>query len=128
VVTSPEPTAVTDGYAVIKAISREKGFGRVRLLVNLVHDRTDARRVADRVQMVSRRFLGIEVDWLGHIVWDDLVRHAVRKKRPFFLEHPRAPATQCVRAIAEKLSGEQPAAAAGGFFKRFASAVYGVLS
>jgi flagellar biosynthesis protein FlhG len=128
VVTSPEPTAITDGYAVIKAISREKGFGRIRLLVNLVHDRAEARRVTDRIQMVARRFLGIEVDGLGHIVWDDFVRHAVRRKRPFLLEHPRSPASLCVRAIAEKILGERPAIPSGGFFKRFASAIHGVLS
>jgi flagellar biosynthesis protein FlhG len=127
VVTCPEPTAITDGYAVVKAISREKGFGRIRLLVNLVHDRAEARRVTERIQMVARRFLGIEVDGLGHIVWDDAVRHAVRRKRPFILEHPRSPASLCVRAIAEKISGERPAAGAGGFFKRFASAIHGVL-
>jgi MinD-like ATPase involved in chromosome partitioning or flagellar assembly len=62
------------------------------------------------------------------MVWDDLIRQAVRRKRPFLLEDPRAPASLCVRAIAEKICGERPAVGSGGFFKRFASAIQGVLS
>jgi len=128
VVTCPEPTAITDGYAVIKAISREKGFGRIRLVVNLALDTGEALRVAERIQMVSRRFLGIEVDYLGTILQDDQVRLAIRRKRAFFLEFPRCPASGCMRALAEKILGEEPTVKSRGFFKRVASAIHGVLS
>jgi flagellar biosynthesis protein FlhG len=127
VVTCPEPTAITDGYAVIKAVSREKGFGPIRLVVNLAHDSIEALRVAHRIQTVSRRFLGIEVDYLGHVLSDEMVRYAVRRKRPFFLEYPACPATACVRALAEKVLGEEPAIRSRGFFKRFVSQIQGVL-
>jgi flagellar biosynthesis protein FlhG len=128
VVTAPEPTAITDGYAVIKAISREKGFGRVRLLVNLARDPAEAAKVTQRIQLVARRFLGIEVDGLGHVVADDHVRLAVRRKRPFFLEFPDSPAAGCLRAIAARISGDEPALRPSGFFKRFASALQGASS
>src|SRR5437867_4661272 len=128
VVTCPEPTAITDGYAVIKAVSREKGFGPIRLVVNLAHDSMDALRVAQRIQTVSRRFLGIEVDYLGHILSDEMVRYAVRRKRPFFLEYPACTATACMRALAEKILGEEPVIRSRGFFKRFVSQIQGVLS
>jgi len=128
VITTPEPTAITDGYAVIKAISREKGFGRIRLVINLVSDANEAARVTERIQMVSRRFLGIEVDYLGYILQDDQVRWATRRKRPLLLEFPKSPAAQCVRALGEKILGEEPGGRARGFFKRFASAIHGVLS
>ena len=128
VVTTPEPTSITDGYAVVKAISREKGAGRVRLVVNLSNGSAEAARVFERIQAVSRKFLGTEVSFLGHIVSDDQVRQAVRRRRPFYLENPRSPASQCVRGLAEALVGDATAVRNVGFIKRFASAIGGVLS
>ncbi len=128
VVTTPEPTSITDGYAVVKAISREKGAGRIRLVVNLSNGSAEAARVFERIQAVSRKFLGTEVSFLGHIVSDDQVRQAVRRRRPFYLENPRSPASQCVKGLAEALVGDATAVRSVGFIKRFASAIGGVLS
>jgi len=125
VVTTPEPTAITDAYALIKAVAREKGHGRIRLVVNQAIDRTDAGRVSERIRAVARRFLGIEVDNLGYILRDDRVPAAVRRRRPFVLDTPRTPASVCIRAIAERLLGEPPPAPRGptGFLERFAGTI-----
>jgi flagellar biosynthesis protein FlhG len=113
VVTTPEPTAITDGYALIKTVSREKGHGRIRLIVNQARNRLESGRVSERLRLVSRRFLDLEIDNLGHILNDEHVALAVRKRRPFVLEYPRCPASDCVRSIAERLlvsSGNEPSA------------------
>jgi flagellar biosynthesis protein FlhG len=128
VVTTPEPTAITDGYAVIKAISRQKGFGRIRLAVNQALSPGEAQRVSERVRLVARRFLGIEVDCLGHISADEHVGRAVRRKCPFVIQFPRCQATEDLRAIAERVYEEEPAPAASGFLKRFSRVINGVLS
>ncbi len=114
VVTTPEPTAITDGYALVKAIAREKGHGRIRLVVNQALDRVEAGRVSERLRAVSRRFLGIEVDNLGYVLLDERVRAAVRRRKPFVLETPRAPAAVCIRGIAERILGEPALAPAAG--------------
>jgi len=125
VVTTPEPTAVTDGYALIKAIAREKGAGRIRLVVNQARDRAEAGRVSERLRIVSRRFLGIEVQDLGYVLSDEEVRTAVRRRRPFALEATRSPAAVCVRAIAERILEETrvPSPGGRGFLQRFAAAI-----
>ncbi len=128
VVTIPEPTAITDGYAVIKAVSREKGSGRIRLIVNQSLNRADALRVSDRIRMVSKRFLGIEVDDLGFVPADPRVGQAVRQKRPFVLEYPKCPASKCMRSIAERIVGEGTTSARTGFFRRVARAAHSLLS
>jgi flagellar biosynthesis protein FlhG len=127
VVTTPEPTAITDGYALIKAIAREKGAGRIRLVVNQASDRMEAGRVSERLRAVSRRFLGIEVDNLGMVLQDERVRQAVRKRRPFLLDAPRCPASACLRAIAERMLGETPVRplGEGSFLQRFAAVLGG---
>ena len=128
VVTAPEPTAITDGYAAIKAISREKGFGRVRLVVNMAGDPKEARQVSVRVQAVARRVLGIDVDYLGHVVHDTHVPLAVRRRRPLLREYPHAPASVCIRDLGQRLLGEEVPRRSRGFFKRFASALHGIMS
>ncbi|MEM7235220.1 MAG: MinD/ParA family protein, partial [Planctomycetota bacterium] len=74
-------------------------------------DRQEASRVSDRIRSVSRRFLDLEIEHLGHLPYDDHVRHAVRRKRPFILEFPHAPASECARAVADRLlEGESSSA------------------
>ena len=128
VVTTPEPTAIVDGYQFIRTMSQQKGFGRIRLVVNQARNPFEAGKVSGRIQMVARRFLRIEVDSLGYVLADEHVGLAVRQKRPFVLGFPRCPASQCVRAIADRIYGEEPVVPASGFFKRFAKALQGVLS
>jgi len=103
VVTTPEPTAMTDGYALIKTVSREKGYGRIRLVCNQAFDRLEAGRVCARIREVSMRFLDLEVENLGYVLADERVSRAVRRRRPFFLEYPHCPASDCVLTIAERL-------------------------
>jgi flagellar biosynthesis protein FlhG len=95
----------------------------VRLIVNQANDRTEAGRVADRLRMVSRRFLGLEVDTLGHLLVDERIRMAVRRRRPFVVEFPRGPGALGIRQICERVLGENRPRPKQGFFKRFAEAI-----
>lgn len=128
IVTTPEPTAIADAYAVVKALFLEKGAGRVRIIVNMANSATEAQRVYERLQTVARRFLGLELSFLGHIPADDQVRQAVRRKQPFLLEHPGSPASLGVKAIAEKILGESAGIRSPGFMKKFANTIHGVVS
>jgi flagellar biosynthesis protein FlhG len=127
VVTIPEPTAITDGYVVIKAVSREKGSGRIRLIVNQSLGPADARRVSERIRTVSRRFLGIEVDDLGFVQADPRVGMAVRRKRPFVLEYPRCPASKCMREISGRIAGGSDTERSRGFLRKVGRTVGGLL-
>ena len=123
VVTTPEPTAITDGYAMIKTASRQKGCGPIRLIVNQAGDRTEAGKVAERLRMVSRRFLGLDVDTLGYVLHDERVGLSVRRRRPFILEFPRGPGAGGIREICGRVLGETRRPVKKGFFRRFAEAV-----
>lgn len=119
VVTTPEPTAMTDAYGMIKALA---AFGRpldVCLVVNMVTSEAEGRGVFDRMNRVSRTFLDRTLDYGGAVPTDDAVREAIRHRVPFTLYAPDAPATIAVQALARTLLGMKPLpAAAGGFFSR----------
>src|SRR5437588_11081407 len=88
VVTTPEPTAITDAYAVVKVISRDGAVHRVSLLVNQVRAPAEARIVYDRIAKVARQFLNISVFDAGYIPADDNVAMAVRRRGPFSTAFP----------------------------------------
>lgn len=103
VVATPEPTSLTDAYALIKLLSRECLGSNMRLLCNQVRDEKEALSVSLKVQAVCERFLGRSVDYAGFVPYDNHVAKAVRKRRPFLFEFPRCEASQSIRSLAQSL-------------------------
>lgn len=122
VVTTPEPTAVADGYATIKSLVQRKYAGRICSLVNQALDRDEARQTYQRISTVARQFLATTVVDAGYVVADAKLREAVRRREPLVLAYPRSPAADCLTALARKLrSGDVPLTGRQGFFKRVAN-------
>jgi len=106
VVTTPEPTAITDAYAVIKVMHRQENHQsdrRVSLLVNMARNPHEAAAVYERISKVARQFLGVGLLDAGHILEDPAVRQAVRQRVPFTLSAPDSPASRCVSQLAARL-------------------------
>jgi flagellar biosynthesis protein FlhG len=119
IVTTPEPTAITDAYAVVKVISRDGGDRRLSLLVNQARSQMESRVVFDRIAKVAKQFLGVDVLEAGYVPADENVPQAVRRRTPFVLGTPKCPASQCIAQLAMRL--EQGVGArldSGGFFSR----------
>ena len=119
VVTTPEPTAITDAYAVVKVISRDNAIRRISLLVNQSRSLGEARIVHERIAKVARQFLGVSLFDAGSIPDDDQVSTAVRKRTPFVLLAPRCAASQAMSQLAMRLEqGVATAVQDSGFFNR----------
>ncbi len=117
VVTTPEPTAITDAYAVIKVISRDGMDRRVSLLVNQVRHVTEGRMVYERVAKVAKNFLGLNVLDAGHVVSDEHVKRAVLQRMPFLLASPRCGASFCIAQLAMRFE-QGISLPEDGFFQR----------
>lgn len=120
VVATSEPTAITDAYAVIKTLTRQRGSVDVRLLVNMVHDRSEGKAVFERIGAVCERFLRLSPRYAGHVVSDPHVPHSVRQRRPFVIESPRSPAALCIQAVAQRLDRHAAAPHGNGLLRRMA--------
>jgi flagellar biosynthesis protein FlhG len=128
VVTMPEPTAVVDAYAVIKMLSREADHGDLFILINQASGREEAERFAGGISVTANKLLNAYVDKLGYVVADPRVGQAVRRRRPFLLAYPGCPASDCVRAIAERVAlqtGRPREAERPSFMRRLLSAFTG---
>jgi flagellar biosynthesis protein FlhG len=120
IVTTPEPTAITDAYAVVKVISRDGGQRRLSLLVNQARSMAEARVVYDRIAKVAKQFLNVDVYDAGHVPADENVPLAVRRRTPFVIGAPKCAASQCVAKLAMRLEQGVGARLDGqaGFFTR----------
>lgn len=122
VVTAPEPTAMADGYALIKALAAAGFDGQLSVLVNFAADRHGARCTYQRIATVARQFLSVRVLDAGYVPADPKVRDAVRCREPFVLAYPRCPASRSLAALATKLcKGAGSVERKEGFFRRVAS-------
>ncbi|GAB4346985.1 MAG: MinD/ParA family protein [Candidatus Abyssubacteria bacterium] len=120
-VTTPEPSAVTDAYAMIKVIHAEKPNADIGLLVNLAHSEAQALDVAHKVAQVSKQFLNFPVFVLGAIPNDPYVQRAVMQRRPWSELYPRAAASKAIRQMATRvLNGEGPRTGEG-FIQRLSA-------
>jgi len=122
VVTTPEPTALTDAYATIKVLSRERSASALGAVVNLASNSAEARSAARRLTDVARRFLRLEIGDLGYVLRDEHLAMAVRQREPVVLKYPRAPVSSCLAAVANKLVRETLAGKTEDrFFRRVAN-------
>ncbi len=125
IVTTPEPTAITDAYGIIKIIATEVNNPalELKLIVNRATSVIEGRKVAERVINIANQFLNVKVDNLGIIYEDIIIPQSVRKQMPFIINDPKAKASQCVKHIVSRLEGVE--FKEGGGLKNFLAKMMG---
>lgn len=103
VVTTPEPTSLTDAYALIKAITRDEARAALEVVVNMASSQEEAQRVAHKLAFVAGRFLERRVELAGWIPRDAAVLLATRSQVPLLREAPRSLAACSMRHLADRV-------------------------
>ncbi|MDR2312918.1 MAG: MinD/ParA family protein [Spirochaetaceae bacterium] len=105
IITTPEPTAITDAYGIIKIIATEINSLNMglKLVVNRVKNATEASKIADRMISITSQFLNLKLEYLGFIYDDASVSQAVLKQRPFMVVDPKCKASLCVQHIVSRM-------------------------
>jgi flagellar biosynthesis protein FlhG len=104
VVTSIDPTAVVDAYAMVKLLTKHVPRLQLGLLVNDARDCHDAKLVHTQLDIAATRFLQRRLTYYGHIAHDPALREAVLVQRPVVDHVPQAPSSRCFRSLAFRLS------------------------
>ena len=108
-VTTPEPTSITDSYSLLKALNRHPRFSKENSKIKVISNRVD--RMADgeilfnKLNVVVARYLGVPLEYLGAVPQDKMLAAAVMQQKPVSLAHPNADSAKAYRMIAEKLEG-----------------------
>lgn len=106
VITTPEPTAFTDAYAMLKLMMVKYGKNDLKLLVNMAQSPADAQQVHMKMSMMLKRFLKCEVPFLGYILHDEALLKCVRKQKLVSEAFPASAASKCYAQVVKTLLGE----------------------
>jgi flagellar biosynthesis protein FlhG len=105
VITTPEPTAITDAYGIIKIIATELHNTNIsmKLLVNRVQSADEGRKISDRIINIAAQFLNHKVDYLGFIYDDPAVTASVIRQKPWLVASPSAKPSLCIKHIVGRI-------------------------
>lgn len=104
VVATPEPTSITDAYAMMKVLSVKYGTDHFKLVVNSAANVQEAEDVYRQLSLVADRFLNISMEYYGCVLLDDLVRKGVRKQKAVTEMAPMAVASRNFVALARRVA------------------------
>jgi len=103
VVVTPEPTSITDAYALIKLLATRYSEHHFKVLVNMAKDSEDALEVFRKLANVAGRFLNISLDYLGCVVKDEKVVEAVKRQKALMELFPDSEAAACFTTLARRV-------------------------
>lgn len=103
VVVTPEPTSITDVYALIKLLATRYSEHHFKVLVNMAKDSEDALEVFRKLANVAGRFLDISLDYLGCVTKDEKVVEAVKRQRAVTELFPDSEAAACFTTLAKRV-------------------------
>ncbi len=102
-ITTPEPTALADAYAVIKAYTIYTDRRNIKLVVNRIREEEECDEVVEKINQTTKNFLGLSIDCLGYIYDDKAVRDAVQRQEPFLIANPDSSASRCISELVKSL-------------------------
>lgn len=100
-VITPDPTSITDAYAVIKNIAESEK--QIKVVINRIESNKEGYDVFHKINSATQKFLNVEVESLGFIYEDMNVKKAVRQQTPFVLNYPNCIASKGIGMIANNL-------------------------
>lgn len=110
-VTTPEPTSITDSYSLLKALNRHPRFSqensKIRVIANRVNKVAEGQSLFTKLEVVVSRYLKLPIGYLGAIPWDPQLADAVMQQKPVSLSYPGAKSSIAFEEIAAKLMGEE---------------------
>ena len=126
IVTTPEPTALTDAYTMIKILKSLENIPDMYIVINRTENKREGEEIYFKLNRVSHRFLALDLKLLGYVPNDDMLSKAVRAQKPVLIHSPKSSFAKAIQAIAkEVLIADNPLAQASsgnestGFINRF---------
>ncbi len=107
ILTTPEPTSLTDAYGIVKSVTHSGYSGNMFLVVNRVNKESEGVLVAQKFKLVSEKFLDLDIKILGHIIQDPQVEQGIRRQEAFVEAFPKSAAAKNIMSIAQKLVDDE---------------------
>lgn len=106
-VTTPEPTSITDSYSLLKALGRHPAFSaegtKIKLIANKVEKMEEGENLFNKLNVVVSNYLKMPMSYLGAVPWDTQLSRAVMQQMPVSIQTPAARSSRAYEAIAARL-------------------------
>lgn len=106
-IATPEPTSITDAYALLKTLNRNDSFSSdntvIKLLANRITSESEGNEIKEKLSVVSKKFLNIDLGYIGSIPNDPNVSKSIILQKPVSVLYPGSSATKAFEELAEKL-------------------------
>ncbi len=106
VVTTPEPTSITDAYALIKMLFYHSRNPDISVVINMAQSEKEGKVIYDKISQILSHFLNKQVRFLGSILTDKNLPDAVKDQTPVIIKHPRASSSAAIHNIAIQILKE----------------------
>ena len=103
IVLSPDPASLTDSYALIKILSRDHNRKNFHLVINLANSDEEGLQTYETLEKVAKKFLNLDLQYLGTVPDDKSVHKAVRGRYPFIQKAPQSKASQALFDLADRI-------------------------
>ncbi|MDD2211458.1 MAG: MinD/ParA family protein [Clostridia bacterium] len=107
IVTTSDPTAITDAYGFIKTLCIQNYSGQIYIVVNRAFSANDAAIVYNKLKIAVNKFLKYNIEFLGFVVEDSKVGQAVREQKAFIIAYPQSMASYNLYNIAAKITNQK---------------------
>jgi flagellar biosynthesis protein FlhG len=107
VVVTPDPTSLTDAYALIKVLHQRYRENRFSIVTNMVRDEAEGRMVFQKISDVAARFLCVSLDYRGFIPNDPILRQSISRQQLPMEVQSRCPASLAIRGLSENLKSSE---------------------
>lgn len=116
-VTTPEPTSLTDSYALLKTLHKKVEFSTqntvIKMIANRVSSYEEGTQLYSKLNLVVDRFLDFKIEYLGAVPHDNTVSKAIMQQKPYSMVYPNSPSSKAIVELAGMLcnhtqTGKQP--------------------
>lgn len=120
IITTPEPTSLTDAYSLTKATDHFKLKDSAKIIVNKAFSKEEGIETFNKFNKAVTKFLKMKVEYLGCILDDKKLVQSVRAQKPFVILYPNCDAAKNIEDIARRIIGQDTVNASGakGLFKK----------
>ena len=110
-VTTPEPTSITDSYSLLKALNRHPRFSReasqIKVIANRVEEGEEGKALFNKLNTVVTRYLKLQIEFLGAVPYDNQLSKAVMQQTPVSIQNPNAKSAKAFEGIAAVLMNKE---------------------
>ena len=113
-VITPEPTSLTDAFAMLRVLQKQKNRPTINVVVNMVNSYEHSREIFHRFNTAVEKYLNLDIRFMGYVTRDEYLRNAVRMQLPLLITAPTAMASRCIERLGQVMIsqfgiGETPA-------------------